>query len=186
MKAVILLALFVAAHLHCSAAPGHYRYGLQLVDIPEEILGHYPIVWQNHEPDALGQGILERNVSNQARVNFLMTGGSCRVFASPRKVADSLGNCEIDLTQNGSGVKTHFWESEGLTRAHVECSWPSGPARSLDCDWPTPESQFLCIGNLFRPEDRSSLATIPMLSTHFLYHQDNRATFLMVTADRQS
>jgi len=184
VRTTILLTLFVALPLCCSAAPASYRYALQLVDMPVEDLRHCPIVWQNDDSDKLGQGMLERSTSNQARVNFFITGGSIRVFASPRKVADALGNCEIDLMQNGFGVKATFSQAEGLTRAHVDCSWPRGAARSLSCEWPNPERQFLCLRNLYRSEDRSSLASLSMFSTHFIDYPDNRTTFLMFTADR--
>ena len=134
-------------------------YGLQLTDMPASALKNFPVVWKDQTPDRLHWGFLERNLKNQANINFLLSGGGCRVFGSPRTTGT-----QLELAENGFGVFTRLNES----RLHLECVWPKGPRRQLDCDWSDRVGQFLWVSNLYRPEDRPSLSQVPMLGPHFL------------------
>jgi len=116
-------------------------------------------------------------LKSQANINFLLSGGTSRVFGSPRATDSELG-----LTEGAFGVSSRFERADEVVHVQLGCAWPRGPHRTLDCNWTDPEHQFLWVSNLYRPEDRSSLALLPMLDRHFLNYP-RQVTVVILSAE---
>lgn len=107
----ILLGILLLTPLlptYGEAEPKNNQYSLRLVDIPEESLVNFPVQWQRAEPGSLIPGLLERNLPNEANVNFLISGGGCRVFSSERKGADEHATCDLEVKDLGFGASVHL------------------------------------------------------------------------------